>query len=103
MPVREVVDRHERRWMIWRVRPGFAERRREIQPEIVDRVGERRRRKEARATVSPEYVDGWLAFETDGERRRLVPVPERWTELTDQELLQLVDQATVLPPRRRLP
>jgi hypothetical protein len=103
MPVREVIDQHGRHWTIWRVSPEYVERRQSAHPEIVRQVGERRKRKEARATVSAEYRNGWLAFETAGERRRLVPVPEGWAEWTDEQLLDLIERALLLPPRRRVP
>lgn len=32
------------------------------------------------AAVSSEYSHGWLCFESEGEKRRLAPVPAGWDE-----------------------
>lgn len=31
-------------------------------------------------------ADGWLSFESDGELRRLVPVPRNWEQATPERL-----------------
>jgi len=31
-------------------------------------------------SVASEYSDGWLCFESEGEKRRLAPVPNGWDE-----------------------
>ena len=31
-------------------------------------------------SVASEYSDGWLCFESEGEKRRLAPVPDGWDE-----------------------
>jgi hypothetical protein len=30
--------------------------------------------------------NGWLCFESDREKRRLVPVPDRWAERSEEQL-----------------
>ena len=42
---------------------------------------------------SPDLAGGWLCFEYDGDKRRLVNPPERWHESTDHELHQLFTEA----------
>lgn len=36
--------------------------------------------------LKPAVRDGWLCFESDGDKRRLIPAPARWEERSDQEL-----------------
>jgi hypothetical protein len=43
--------------------------------------------------LPPEFADGWLCFESDFSKRRLVPVPTRWYEFSDNELERLLVQA----------
>jgi hypothetical protein len=38
------------------------------------------------SNVRSVYVDGWLGFESEGERRRLHPVPQGWADATDDAL-----------------
>lgn len=42
-----------------------------------------------------EYREGWLLFESEGDKRRLAPVPEGWSELSDAALSALCSKATV--------
>lgn len=66
MALREVlVD--GRRWAVWNVVPGSATR----------ETGQR---------VLPELRDGWLAIQSGGERRRLVPAPDGWESWPDEIL-----------------
>jgi hypothetical protein len=43
------------------------------------------------------FNDGWLCFETAGQKRRLTKYPARWRELGDEELGQLLNQAQPAP------
>ena len=48
---------------------------------------------------------GWLAFEaSDGERRRLAPVPDtpQWEQASDEQLRTWCAIAEPAPPPRRL-
>jgi hypothetical protein len=38
-------------------------------------------------SVSPTYAEGWLTFESDGERRRLAPIPADW-DLASGDLMK---------------
>jgi hypothetical protein len=40
-----------------------------------------------------ELRDGWLAFKSAGESRRLAPIPTSWVALADQDLALLVRTA----------
>jgi hypothetical protein len=92
-----------RGWTVWDVNPQMVERRRAGPPSSQTTPrNERRRRREARAPLSNGFERGWLAFETDGEKRRLAPIPEGWADLPDEELLALLSQATQTVNSRRL-
>ena len=76
MPQREITDALGRVWQVWDVNPSVV--------------------------VKEELRNGWLTFETTREKRRLAPLPEGWEDRTDPELLDLLQQATVVKPSRRL-
>jgi hypothetical protein len=45
--------------------------------------------------LAPEMESGWLAFQSEaGERRRVVPTPAGWDQLSDADLLLLLAGAT---------
>lgn len=49
------------------------------------------------------FNEGWLCFETEQAKRRLVRYPERWRELADDELGRLLAEAQPAPkPSSRL-
>lgn len=56
-------------------------------------------RKSPRASVAEEFAQGWLCFETRGEKRRLAPVPELWDRADEETLEQWCRTAT--PALRR--
>lgn len=72
MGIRTFRDGEGRSWRVWHVMP---------QSEVL------------RAS-SPELARGWLCFENDGDKRRLVSPPERWMDSTEEELLALLQGAT---------
>ena len=94
-------DSSGRRWDVWNVKPSVFERRRDVAPAIPP-AEERRRRHQARMKVSAEWVNGWLAFQTLGEKRRLADYPRDWMEVGDDALEQLCDRAIVVGVPRRL-
>lgn len=47
------------------------------------------------------FRSGWLAFECDGRKRRLSPIPAHWDQLGDEELGELCGDAEEAPVRRR--
>jgi hypothetical protein len=71
--------------------------------ETAEAAAERRSSGDRRATVGMirpgRLTRGWLCFESQGERRRLQPIPESWHHLTDAELAGLLGQARVAPRR----
>jgi hypothetical protein len=95
---REFVDDRGVHWQVWAVIPGSADRR-----EVPDRRAEardqqeRRTRRELRVRMDPALVNGWLVFESAHEKRRLHPIPDRWIERRDEELVALLSTATPAP------
>jgi hypothetical protein len=92
-------DSSGRLWDVWNVMPTRAERR---QADALGIAVERRRRREPRAPVGPKWVNGWLAFQTRGEKRRLAPYPDDWADAGDDVLKQLCNLAVVFGAPRRL-
>jgi hypothetical protein len=53
-----------------------------------------------RLSVAAGYGQGWLTFQCEAEKRRLVPVPAGWFELSEHQLGNLLKLAA---PVRRAP
>ena len=100
MAHREFRDREGRTWEVWDVHPSMAERRdNENAPAV---TVERRRVSQPRAPLPRELREGWLAFESRFERRRLTPPPNGWLEMSDAELSDLLERAVSTGKVRRL-
>ena len=99
MSHRSFIDSVGRRWDVWTVKPENIERRSgtEATPTL-----ERRRRREFRVPLGRKWSDGWLAFETDGDRRRLAPIPENWIDLDDATLERMCGAADRISRARRV-
>ena len=69
MALREFTDPSGDRWQVWETAPV------------------------TQAALSEEYRGGWLTFDNGAERRRLAPVPEAWSALSDERLALLVRAA----------
>jgi len=93
MSYRTFLDSKGTRWEVWLITPAAAERRNA--DRRVSKAGnagfegnlDRRRTPERRrgpfrrsAAVANEFSNGWLCFESEGEKRRLAPVPPGWEE-----------------------
>jgi len=90
---RTFLDSTGKRWEVWLVTPAAAERRR-VDRRAGSSAGEgyagnldRRKTPERRRSpfqrsvaVASEFSQGWLCFESEGEKRRLAPVPVDWHE-----------------------
>lgn len=93
MSYRTFLDSTGKRWEVWLVTPAAAERRkidrraRTGAGEVSEGFSDRRRTPDRRKNpfrrtieVASEYSGGWLCFESEGEKRRLAPVPPGWDE-----------------------
>jgi hypothetical protein len=51
-------------------------------------LGDRRTSVGTRGAVASEYSAGWLCFASDGEKRRLAPVPVNWMSANDGQVAE---------------
>jgi hypothetical protein len=77
MPYKEFVDSAGVLWRVWATFPTVGK------------------------ILSRGFEKGWLTFESSSARRRLAPIPERWEDLPDSKLRNLLKEAT--PSRKRTP
>lgn len=63
---------------------------------------DRRKASQPRSSLPVDMREGWLTFETKGERRRLAPTPLGWELLSDRQLLELLQRASPVGRVRRL-
>jgi hypothetical protein len=88
---RTFLDSSGRRWEVWLVTPAAAERRKVDRrastgsTKPLEGFADRRRSNDRRkntfrrnVSVASEFSNGWLCFESEGEKRRLAPIPEEW-------------------------
>jgi hypothetical protein len=101
MAHRTFTDIFGRIWDVWSVNPASAVRSRAGQHDEAW-LGRGTGEDGPRVRIGDRWVDGWLAFQTPGERRRLAPIPRAWGSSTDEELERLCGEAAVVPPARRL-
>ena len=95
MSHREFLDEEGRSWEVWDVRPSTLD----SSASIIDGPGEladleRHVRQLVRLNLPTELRGGWLAFRSREESRRLVPIPQRWVAMDDQDLALLVRAAS---------
>lgn len=94
--MRHVRDPEGAEWVVWEVIPVRSSllERRGMSPGAEAYAGPDRRGEGSRT-----LKEGWLAFESGGEKRRLAPVPAGWEACPDEELRALLARAA--PVRRR--
>ena len=101
MAHRRVQDETGRWWDVWDTRPTIIDRRAGRERRGGNRAaGDRRQKSEPRVSVDPEFRDGWLAFQSGAEWRRVAPIPEAWETLPDRELLALLGRASASEAKR---
>ena len=76
MALRELRDESGVLWTIYDVHPG------------VQRHGS--------LQVREELASGWLCFQSDAAKRRLVGIPEQWERLEDDALMSLMTAAALV-------
>lgn len=107
MAHRTFVDGTGVTWIVWDVSPDRiaqhqSERRaRDRRVAESSFPGPERRAGERRGQLRPEMSQGWLAFRSGRELRRLVPIPAGWFQMSDPELDALCRTAT--PTTERMP
>ena len=89
MEHRTLIDSEGTVWDVWEVQAAANEKRRDPHPIPPQGQAERRR---ARSRQSPKRA-GWLAMQNEVERRRVVPAPVDWREMTDDALVAVVAAA----------
>src|SRR3954467_10658876 len=94
-------DEAGREWDVWEVVPTAVERRIARSATKFETV-ERRKVRETRVVVPDRLQNGWLAFQSGRDRRRLAPIPPDWEEMTAYELLELLQHADRRVRSRRL-
>ena len=57
-------------------------------------MGDRRASPGRRGAVATEYSSGWLCFASNGEKRRLAPVPVNWMSANDSQVAEWCRIAT---------
>ena len=77
MAYREFLDLKDVRWRVWATFPTVGK------------------------VLSKGFEEGWLTFESNTERWRLAPIPERWEAFPDAKLRALLKDAA--PSRRKTP
>jgi hypothetical protein len=90
---RAFVDCHGITWQVWEVRPSLSERRRMRERREASRSGGQRLQSDTtRPLVATHEAlrDGWLAFRSHAEHRRRAPIPDGWTEMSNEELGELL-------------
>jgi hypothetical protein len=81
MTIRSFTDSRGVSWRVWATLPGIAT-----------------------SLVSEDLRNGWLTFDSFGERRRLSPIPVAWSSASDSELEILCasgERIRTSGPRRR--
>lgn len=75
MAYREFTDQQGRQWRVWNTQP---------------RVG---------ASLPATWAGGWLCFENDEEKRRLLEVPEGWEHAPEDRLYLMLRAAEIVVPK----
>ena len=106
MPLRMFRDDMGCEWRVWEVRPLRPERRSDDRrrtpvPVVHERRegGDRRVLTETRVRLMNGLSHGWLAFDSDREKRRFAPIPLGWEMLPDGVLSRLCREARLTERR----
>jgi hypothetical protein len=75
MPIR-TLQHHGTEWTIWNVTPSLDHR--------------------LRIPLTGSTGAGWLCFQSDAEKRRIVPVPEGWEDWPEEALAAALETAQIV-------
>jgi hypothetical protein len=94
MAHREFRDESGGVWQVWDVFPSNLEGqlRAQRQDRAID-ASEGASHRDPKFRLPVQLRDGWLAFQCQGDCRRLAPIPVNWTNLDDNELAILARSA----------
>jgi hypothetical protein len=94
MTHRKIKDEEGRAWDVWEVYPSAVEQRMSGEyPTVPQSDGSLTEKREVRIRVPSALQEGWLAFQSGKDRRRLAPIPMNWIALDDGELIRLLGRA----------
>lgn len=104
MGYRTFVDKDGSYWQVWDSQPTKVERRTATADRRRTRYfpwhnaerrsgQDRRVTSQRRITLAEGYGGGWLTFESLTEKRRLLPIPSGWEEVSHGELRALCEKA----------
>jgi len=93
MTHRKIKDGAGRAWDVWEVYPSAVEQRMSGEHPSVPPGDAPRGRREVRILVPTALQQGWLAFQSGVDRRRLAPIPVNWIDLGEEELINLLGRA----------
>lgn len=94
MTHRKIKDGEGKSWDVWEVYPSAVERRMSGEYPIAQREdGSTGERREIKVVVPAALQQGWLAFQSGTDRRRLAPIPDRWIHLDEKALVNLLCRA----------
>ena len=79
MALRELHDESGVLWTIYDVHPSTA--------------------RHSTLQVRAELASGWLCFQSDAAKRRLVGIPDRWEHMDDSALRSLMTAAALVSAR----
>jgi hypothetical protein len=94
---RTFLDPRGKVWEVWMVHPSSIERRKMERRTPVENavhlieervLGDRRSNAGTRGAVATEFSTGWLCFASEGEKRRLAPVPVNWMSANDSQVAE---------------
>src|SRR6185369_1288818 len=77
---REIEDARGIRWAVFAIHPSASR---------------------GTKALSERYRNGWLAFDSGIEIRRVAPIPEKWEQMSDSDLAALCNQAEPATKRAR--
>jgi hypothetical protein len=104
MGYRTFVDKDGSYWQAWDSQPTRVERRVSAADRRKERLfpwreterrsgHDRRTNSQRRIILSEGYGNGWLTFESLSEKRRLLPIPSHWEDMSQAELRALCEKA----------
>ena len=102
MSLREFVAEDGRSWQVWDTRPAVN-----AVNASHSALSRYLSAMDPTAAVHPALVrdhfkGGWLTFVSDGERRRLAPIPPDWQKVDELALMRLLTEAVEAPPPKRI-